>query len=38
MLKKMIKNFIIKGTLRKTLKGTNRGVHNHHLHAGFASN
>ena len=25
------------GTLRKALKGTNRGVHNHHFHAGFAS-
>tara|TARA_B100001057_G_scaffold255730_1_gene255986 strand:+ start:259 stop:375 length:117 start_codon:yes stop_codon:yes gene_type:complete len=37
MLQKMIKNFIIKGTLRKALKGTIKGVHNHHLHAGFAS-
>jgi len=38
MLEKMIKNYTIKGTLRKALKGTNRGVHNHHFHAGIASN
>lgn len=37
MLEKMIKN-TTKGTLRKALKGTNRGVHNHHFHAGIASN
>ena len=37
MLKKMIKYYTINGTLRKALKGTNRGVHNHHFHAGFAS-
>ena len=34
----MIKNYTIKGTLREALIGTNKGVHNHHLHAGFASN
>ena len=37
MLKKMIKSYTINGTLRKTLKGTNRDVHNHHFHAGIAS-
>ena len=37
MLEKMIKNYTTKDTLRKALKGTNRGVHNHHFHAGFAS-
>jgi len=38
MLEKMIKNYTIKDTLRIALKGTNRGVQNHHFHAGFASN
>ena len=37
MLENMNKNYTIKGTLRKALKGTNRGVHNHHFHASFAS-
>jgi hypothetical protein len=37
MFEKIIKSYTIKGTLRKALKGTNRGVHNHHFHAGFAS-
>jgi len=36
MLEKMIKNYTTKGTLRKVLKGTNRGVHTHHFHAGIA--
>ena len=31
------KNYAIKSTLRKALKGTNRGVHNHYFHAGHAS-
>ena len=34
----MIKNYTVKSTLRKALKGSDRGVHNHHFHAGFASN
>ena len=33
----MIKNYLTKSTSRIALKGTNRGVHNHHFHAGFAS-
>ena len=37
MFRNINKNCTIKGTLRKALKGTNRGVHNHHFHAGFAS-
>ena len=37
MFNKMIKNYTIKSTLRFTLKGTKRGVHNHHFHAGVAS-
>ena len=34
---KMIKNYTIKCTLSKTLKGTSRGVHSHHFHASLAS-
>ncbi len=33
----MIKNYTINGTLKKALKGNNKGVHNHHFHAGVAS-
>ena len=34
---KIYQILLINGTLKKALKGTNRGVHNHHFHAGFAS-
>ena len=37
MFNKMIKNYTINSTSRIFLKGTNRGVYNHHFHAGFAS-
>ena len=37
MLEKMIKNFVIKGTLKKAFKGNNKGVNNRHFHAGLAS-
>ncbi len=37
MFEKMIKKYVIKCTLREALKGSNRGVHTHHFHAGFAS-
>ena len=37
MLEQMINNYTIKGTLRISFKGTNRGVHSHHFHAGAAS-
>ena len=33
----MIKIYTVKGTLRKALLGTNKGVHTHHFHAGIAS-
>ena len=33
MFKATKNNNTIKCTLRFTLKGTNRGVHNHHFHA-----
>tara|TARA_B100001564_G_scaffold80699_1_gene64906 strand:+ start:413 stop:526 length:114 start_codon:yes stop_codon:yes gene_type:complete len=36
MLEKMIKNYTV-GSLKKALKGTNRGVHTHHFHTGIAS-
>ncbi len=31
------KNTDIKSTLRNVLKVSNRGVHNHHFHASYAS-
>ena len=37
MFEIMIKKYVINCTLRKALKGTKKGVHTHHFHAGAAS-